>query len=91
MVCPKCGSTNVNVQVVSNVKSRGGVHSWKKRFIFLLVYWCCMLWCVDMFLFFLGFPIHRILKHRILKYENKTETEMESYAICQDCGHKYKV
>lgn len=88
MVCPKCGSTNVNVQAVGNVKSRGGVGSQRAW----LLYWLCFGWAIDLMLYcciigFFGFTIHHYLKKRAYR----TKTDVETYALCQECGHKYKV
>lgn len=80
MKCLKCGSENVNVQAISNVKSHGGTIPWW--------YWLCFVWVVDVMLYccligFFGINIHHIFK--------KTKTKIESYAVCQECGHKWRM
>ena len=77
MKCKKCGSENVNVQVVGVVKR-------KHHGIF---YWCIG-WFVDLMLWiFLTMPrlIVAIFKPK------KVKTKIKSYAVCQDCGHKWKI
>lgn len=68
MVCPKCGSNNVNVQVVAEQKKRG-----------------CLMSCVWILLTIitLGAVIWIPL---LIRKGSKTR----AYAVCQDCGHKWK-
>lgn len=84
MKCQKCGCGNVNVQVMSNVNSRGGTIP--------LWYWWSFAWIIDMCLYccvigFFGLTIRHFLK----RSAKKTKTSAETYAICQDCGYKWKV
>jgi predicted nucleic-acid-binding Zn-ribbon protein len=77
MTCPKCGSENINVQMVSEVKAKKSG----------LIYWLCCLWVVDLLLWaFLTLPrlIVQIFKPK--KYKSKTYSE----AVCQNCGHHWK-
>lgn len=78
MKCPKCGSENVNVQAVSIVKNKH--HG--------AIYWLCFGWLIDIFLWiFLTVPrlIVAIFRPKGVK------TKVKSYAVCQNCGHKWKV
>ena len=78
MQCPKCGSNNVNVQAVSIVKNKH--HG--------IIYWCCFGWLIDLMLWiFLTLPrlIVAIFRPKGVK------TKVKSYAICQNCGNKWKV
>ena len=78
MKCKKCGSENVNVQVVGVVKRKH--HG--------LSYWLCFGWLVDLMLWiFLTIPklIKTIFGHK------KYKTKIERYAVCQECGHKWKI
>lgn len=80
MTCPKCKSENVNVQIVSETKSRGGTIPWW--------YWLCFVWIIDLCLYlciigFFGVNIHHIFR--------KTKSKTKSYVVCQNCGHKWKV
>lgn len=78
MQCPKCGSNNVNVQAVSIVKNKH--HG--------VIYWLCFGWFIDLMLWiFLTIPrlIVAIFK------PNKVKTKVKNFAVCQNCGHKWKV
>lgn len=80
MECKKCNGTNVVVQTVGNVSSKGGTTPWW--------YWLCCVWMIDFVLYccligFLGINIHKSFK--------KTKTKVQAYAVCQDCGHKWKI
>ncbi len=69
MVCPKCGSQNVNVQAVAEQKKRGCFMS--ALWLFLA---CCTLGLI-------------LIIPALTQKGSKTRT----YAICQDCGHRWKV
>ncbi len=78
MKCKKCGSENIQVQRVS-------VTSEKKKG---LLYWLCFGWLIDIMAFlFLTIPylIIKIFKPK------KVKTDTHSEAVCQDCGHSWKV
>lgn len=78
MKCPKCGSENVNVQMFSSIK--------RKRKGFL--YWLFIGWWLEFFawlLFFLPTLIIKIFKPK--KYTSK----IHKNAVCQNCGHSWKV
>ncbi len=77
MQCPKCGSNNVNVQAVSIVKNKH--HG--------VIYWLCFGWFIDLMLWiFLTLPrlIVAIFKPKGVK------TKVKSFAVCQNCGYKWK-
>ena len=77
MKCKKCGSENVNVQAIGVVKN-------KHHGIF---YWCIG-WLVDLMLWiFLTMPRLIVAIFR----PKKVKTKIKSYAVCQDCGHKWKI
>lgn len=80
MICPKCGSENVNVQAVTETKEK------RKRGI---LYWVLIGWWWEPFAW-LMFGLIKLLfelfgKHT--KISSKTHTE----AICQNCGNRWKV
>lgn len=77
MVCPKCGSTNVNVQAV-------GVTKTKKKGC---LYWLFIGWWLEMFLWLvltLPMLIVKLFGHK------KVDTKVKSFAVCQNCGHQWK-
>ena len=85
MVCPKCQSENVKIETASNVKSRGGT-------VPLWYWWSIICPMIDFALCcciigFFGFTIHHMLK----RSAKKTKTEIETYAVCQDCGNTWNI
>ena len=82
MTCPKCGSENVNVQVVTETELKTKHHG--------IVYWLCFGWLIDIFLWlFLTLPMLIIAIFKPKKY--KTKTTHSSMCVCQSCGHRWKV
>lgn len=78
MKCPKCGSKNVNVQVIPIVKNKH--HG--------VLYWICFGWFIDLMLWiFLTIPrlIVAIFRPKGVK------TKVKSYSVCQNCGYKWKI
>lgn len=80
MVCPKCGSMNCNVQVVNEIKEK------RKRG---LLYWICCIWIIDLFMWII-FGFWKLI-YEIFRKKTKIKSKTVSYAVCQDCGHKWKV
>ena len=78
MICSKCGSENVNVQEVTEVRTKN-----KSIFYWLLIGW----WLEIIMWIFLTLPwlIIKIFKPK--KYASKTIKK----AVCQKCGHSWKV
>lgn len=82
MVCPKCNSSNVSVQVVNEVKLKNAHHSiwW---WIFIGFWWIPIKWlCFTLFAL-----IVKIFSHKKQKAVNKTVKK----AICQDCGNTWNI
>lgn len=77
MKCPKCGSENVNVQIVSEQKKKH--HS--------AVYWICGGFIIE-FMKWLIFTIPMIFIKLFGK--EKSKTVHKSMAVCQACGHTWK-
>lgn len=79
MTCPKCGSDKVNVQMVSETKTKRK-HS--------VVYWVFVGWWLNPLLWiFLTIPMIIIKIFRPKNY--KTKTIHKSMSICQSCGHNW--
>ena len=77
MKCSKCGSENVNIQLVPVTKN-------KKSFI----YWLFIGWWFEMIMWlFLTLPwlIIKIFKPR------KTTTKIQRQAVCQSCGNTWRL
>ena len=78
MVCKKCGSTDVNVQVVSEIKV-------KRRG---LIYWLVIGWWLELlmwFFFTLPWLIIKIFKPK------RTKTKLRKLAVCQRCGKTWGI
>ena len=78
MKCKKCGSENVSVQVVSTVKTKK--HG--------CMYWLLIGWWLELSLFFCFTLIYLVVK--IFK-PNNVVTRHKKEAICQSCGHSWRV
>ena len=77
MICPKCGSNNVNVvseQVNAKTSSKGNGCLWKMGRT-LLIICTCGLWLL-------------VGKH---KGTSKTKIKNQTVGICQNCGYKFKI
>lgn len=82
MVCPKCGSNNVNVQVVQETKLVDKHHG--------IIWWICIGWWWMIFKWiFLTVPalIVKIFAPKKQKLKQKTR----SVCVCQNCGHRWNV
>lgn len=82
MVCPKCGSENVNVQIVQQTKLVEKHHSF--------FWWICVGWLwvpIKWVLFFVPALIVKIFAPR----KNKLKQRTRSICVCQNCGHHWKV
>ena len=80
MTCPKCGSSNINVQMVSETKLKKKHHG--------IIYWICFGWLIEIFLWiFLTLPMLIIAIFRPKKY--KTKTKHKSMCVCQNCGNHW--
>lgn len=76
MTCPKCKSTNVSVQAVTNVYSKKHGLAW-----WLLVSWW---WWILWLLAFIPMLIIRLIRG------NKTVSKTHSEAVCQNCGNRWR-
>ena len=70
MICPKCGSDRVQVQLVSEIRKRG-----------------CL--SVLLYLILLCIPVIGWIALFMLLRGRKSKTA--SYAVCQNCGCRWKV
>ena len=81
MKCPKCGSENVTVQMVTETQlkeKKHGVMWW------LLIGW----WWIPTKWIIFTVPALIVKIFAPKKYE--TKTTHKNMAICQDCGHSWK-
>ena len=81
LVCPKCGSENISVQMVGVTKTKGkGAGYW--------IYWLTIGWFINAMMW-LFFTLFRFLF--VLFKPKKIDTKLVKHAICQSCGHSWKV
>ena len=81
MICQKCGSGNVTVQMVLETKTKK-----KRRGI---IYWLCFGWLFEMMLWlFLTLPMLIIAIFKPKRYKSKTIHK--TMCICQACGYSWK-
>lgn len=80
MKCKKCGSENVNTQVVSEQVVRTMKHG--------ILYWILIGWWIWIFKLLL-FPI-TILLNLFSRTEKISFTEHKTMCVCQNCGHTWK-
>ena len=78
MICKRCGGQNITIQMTAKIrKKRTNFFYW----IFIKIWIELIMW----FFFTLPWLIIKIFKPA--KYKSKTE----KYAVCQNCGHSWKV
>ena len=81
MTCKKCGSTNVDVQMVSSTEIREKKHG--------ILYWIFIGWWLNPLLWlFLTLPMIIIAIFKPKKYESRTR--VTKYYVCKDCGYSWK-
>lgn len=81
MTCPKCGSSNVNVQMVSETQLKN-----KHRGVF---WWICIgWWWVPAKWLFLTLPA--LIVKIFAPKRQKLETKHISMWVCQQCGYNWK-
>ena len=82
MKCPKCGSENVTVQMVSETHLKEKKHG--------VLWWLCIGWYwvpIKWVIFTLPALILAIFKPK--KY--KSEVVNRKMAVCQTCGHSWEI
>ena len=82
MVCPKCNSENVSVQVINEVELKNKHHG--------IVWWILVGWWwipIKWIVFTIPALIVKIFGHKKVKTINKEK----SVCVCQNCGHRWDV
>lgn len=78
MTCRKCGSNNVNVTMLSEIRRK------KKGFL----YWLLIgIWLEPILWIFLTLPM---LIFKIFK-PSKYKSKVTKHTVCQNCGHSWRV
>lgn len=81
MTCPKCGSNNVSVQMMSDVKLKDKHHG--------IIWWMLVGWwwiLIKWIFFTVPALIIAIFGHK----KQKVVTKNYTMCICQDCGNSWK-
>lgn len=83
--CPKCGSTNINYQALTNTIQKNQHHSllW---WLFIGWWWLIIKWFFFTFIALIMF-ILKLLGVR----KKKTMIIDRTKAVCQNCGHSWDV
>jgi uncharacterized Zn finger protein len=84
MVCPKCGSENVSVQVLNDVVLKEKHHS--------IIWWICCSWWWWIWLIFkwLFLTVPAIFAALIGHKSYKTVNKKVTMCACQNCGYTWK-
>ena len=83
MLCPKCGSENVNISLEEvGSKTKKTENSIAQKAGHSLVRGTAGL---------LTLGISNLFIPKKLKGKEKTKTKLEKYCICQNCGHSWKI
>ena len=82
MKCPKCGSENCAVQMVSETSVKQKHHG--------IIYWLCGGWLLQLLLWiFLTLPMLIVAIFKPKKYKVKTKTS--KVALCNECGNSWNI
>lgn len=82
MQCPKCKSSNINVQAVTETKLK----TKKKSFW----YWVTVGWFIEPMLW-LFLTIPKLIFELFAPRKIQTKTKTRKLAICQSCGHSWNI
>lgn len=81
MVCPKCGSENVNVQITNDVKIKDKHHG--------VIWWICVgCWWVP--IKWLCFTLPALIIKIFKPKKQKVITKQKSICVCQNCGNQWE-
>lgn len=81
MICPKCKSENVNVQIVTETKTKKVHHG--------ILWWFFIGWWLETLLWlFLTLP--KLLFTLFIPKKQKIVTTSKTMCVCQSCGHTWE-
>lgn len=81
MICQKCNSQNVNIQIVNESHLKRKHHS--------ILYWLFIGWWLELFLWiFLTIP--RLLFFLFVPRNKKIVNKQVKMYVCQNCGNSWK-
>lgn len=78
MICPKCGSDKINVQIINDFKQ-------KKRGCLTILF----VFTIKLILFFFNIIIWLI--SLLIPKKQKIKVTQHKMAICQNCGHSWEI
>lgn len=77
MICPKCGSNNVNIQIINEIKikKKGCLWGIITFFIKLILFlFNLLLWLISL----------------LIPKKQKVKVKQTKICVCQNCGHSWK-
>lgn len=83
MNCKKCGSENVNIQQVTDVKT-------KRHGVLYKLYWYTIGWLVSL-VTWVCFFVFRLFIRIIRGNRSKVISTQRTMAVCQNCGKSWQV
>lgn len=82
MTCPKCNSTNVNVNVINEVKLKNQHHG--------IIWWICVgWWWIPIKWICLTLPA--LLAKIFIPKKQKAINIQKTMCVCQDCGNSWQI
>ena len=82
ITCPRCHSTNVNVQVINQVQLQN-VHHGCAWWLFVGWWWIPVKW--------IFFTVPALIIKLFKPKKQRIVNHMHSTAVCQNCGHNWRV
>ena len=80
MTCPKCGSENVDVQLVTTTEEKKKRHS--------ILWWIFVSWWLIP-IKWLVFTLPALISKLFSRKRTKTVVHNASVALCKSCGHNW--
>lgn len=85
-VCPKCGGGDISFQVAQT-----DIHKECKKDKRGILWWCLVGWWLEPFRWSLMLCTFGLLGRRKKKISVETKIGNSTMAVCQSCGHTWKV
>lgn len=82
MTCPKCNSTNVNVNVINEVKLKNQHHG--------IIWWICVGWWW-LPIKWLCLTLPALLAKIFIPKKQKAINVQKTMCVCQDCGNSWQI
>ena len=82
MTCPKCGSSNISVQMMSDIQLKRKHHN--------IFWWIIIGWWFTIIKWIFFTPIALIIKIFAPKKQKIKQTNY-SVCVCQNCGNNWRV